>query len=142
MKIYISIFFLMLFFTLPVTAQRNQKINEVGENNLAIVNRAENISIVPLNIPLNILEIPKPKYPVPERGTICVTGNVRLRVQFLASGKVGKISPLNDLGYGLAEKAVEAAEKIKFEPAIIDGKAVTVFKVIVVNFTIYQKLGI
>jgi hypothetical protein len=127
----------MLVFTLAITAQKNQEIGGISESILTLKNSKEYINSVPLNIPLNILEIPKPKYPVRENGTICVTGNVRLRVQFLASGKIGKISPVSSLPYGLTEKAIEAAEKIKFEPAIKDGEPITVFKVVVMSFTIY-----
>ena len=97
----------------------------------------ENNSFVENDRPLKILKIPKPKYPIPKNGTICVTGNVRLRAQFLANGKVGEVKPISDLGYSLTENAVEAGRKIEFEPAIKDGKAITTVKVIVINFTIY-----
>lgn len=101
---------------------------------------AENVGIkknIQTDRPLNIIKIPKPKYPVQENGTICVTGTVRVRVQFLASGKIGEVKAVSTLGYGLTENAIEAAKEIKFEPAVKYGKAVTVVKVIPFNFTIY-----
>ena len=101
---------------------------------------AENVGIkknIQTDRPLNIIKIPKPKYPVQENVTICVTGTVRVRVQFLASGKIGEVKAVSTLGYGLTENAIEAAKEIKFEPAVKYGKAVTVVKVIPFNFTIY-----
>ncbi|CAN5594235.1 hypothetical protein BH20ACI4_BH20ACI4_25790 [soil metagenome] len=99
--------------------------------------KIENQNIVENDRPLKVLKIPKPKYPIPENGTICVTGSVRLRVQFLANGKIGDVKAISDLGYGLTENAVEAGRKIEFEPAIKNGKAITVVKVVVISFTIY-----
>ncbi len=87
--------------------------------------------------PLRILEKPQLAYPVPDTGTICVQGTVTLRVEFLASSKIGKISPVSSLGYGLTENAMEAAKKIKFEPAVKNGKPITVTKPIQFSFTIY-----
>ena len=87
--------------------------------------------------PLSILEKPRPDYPVPNTGTICVQGTITLRVEFLATGKIGKISPISSLGYGLTEKAMEAAKNIKFEPAVKNGKQITVTKPIQFSFTIY-----
>lgn len=66
-----------------------------------------------------------------------IEGNVLLRVSFLANGKVGDITPLKELPYGLTEQAIAAAKKIKFEPMIRDGEAVSVTKQVKYNFTIY-----
>lgn len=66
-----------------------------------------------------------------------IQGSVVLRVTFLSNGKIGKVSAVTSLPYGLAEKAVEAAQKIKFEPMLIDGKAGAVTKSVQYNFTIY-----
>ena len=46
-----------------------------------------------------------------------ISGNVRLRVTLLADGHVGDIVVVSGLPYGLTEQAIEAAKKIKFEPA-------------------------
>lgn len=87
--------------------------------------------------PLKIIKIPRPKYPAYEGGVISARGIVRIKVQFLASGKIGEVVPVTRLGYGLTESAIEAAKEIKFEPEIKNGKAVTVIKVIPFNFSIY-----
>lgn len=105
---------------------------------IKINEKAKAVTFVQADKPLRILKKPRPAYPVYESGgTICVQGTVTLRVQFLASGKIGKISPISELPYGLTEKAIEAAEKIKFEPAIKNGKPITVTKSVQFSFTIY-----
>ncbi|MGI8638918.1 MAG: energy transducer TonB [Pyrinomonadaceae bacterium] len=71
-------------------------------------------------------------------GSVCVQGTVRLRVEFLASGEIGKISPVSFLPYGLTENAIEAAKRIRFEPEIKNGKPITKFKVIEYSFNIYE----
>ena len=73
---------------------------------------------------LKILHKPAPEYTSEARrnGT---EGTVRLRVTFLASGAIGSILPLNELGDGLTEEAVAAAKKLEFEPAKHYGKPVS-----------------
>ena len=89
------------------------------------------------NKPLKILEKPRPRYPTSENGTVCIQGTIVLRVQFLASGEIGKVTAITNLPYGATENAIEAAKNIKFEPAIKNGKPITVTKMISFNFTIY-----
>jgi|GEM_PF-5866205 len=43
-------------------------------------------------------------------------GIVRLKVELLANGKVGTVTPLSTLPFGLTDQAVAAARQIKFEP--------------------------
>lgn len=66
-----------------------------------------------------------------------VTGTIRIRAIFTASGKVEKITPLNALPFGLTEKAIEAAHNIKFIPAMKDGKLVSVYVVLEYNMDLY-----
>ena len=90
-----------------------------------------------INKPLKILYKPKPAYPSQENGTICIQGTVMLRVEFLATGEIGKIDTFKGLTDGLTENAIEAAKKIKFEPEIKNGIAITIIKTIPFSFTIY-----
>ncbi len=53
-----------------------------------------------------------------------VEGTVRLSVILRASGEVGDIVVLRSLPHGLNEEAIRAAKKIKFRPAIKDGRPV------------------
>ncbi len=66
-----------------------------------------------------------------------ISGNVRLRVIFLASGEIGSVSPVTKLPFGLMQQAIKAAQGIKFEPAKRDGQPLNVTKLIEYGFTIY-----
>jgi hypothetical protein len=63
-------------------------------------------------------------------GSIHVEGTVRLKIEFLDSGNIGKIFPISELPYGLTASAIEAAKKIKFNPEIKNGTPITVSKTI------------
>lgn len=54
-------------------------------------------------------------------------------------GTPEEISVARPIGFGLDENAVEAIRKAKFEPAMKDGKPVSVFLDLVVQFRIYSK---
>lgn len=64
-------------------------------------------------------------------------GTITLRVQFLANGQIGEISPINTLPYGLTEQAMAAARNIRFEPAKQNGKPYTVVRNVSYSFTLY-----
>jgi TonB family protein len=66
-----------------------------------------------------------------------VQGTVTLKVEFKKTGKIGKISVVSGLPYGLSEQAVKAAEKIEFQPAVKNGKPITVTKTVQYTFTLY-----
>ena len=77
----------------------------------------------PPTTPVEILAKPKPNY-TEEGRKLKIEGEVRLEVQFTATGEVHVIRILQGLGHGLDEQAVRAAERIKFKPAQREGKAV------------------
>lgn len=66
-------------------------------------------------------------------------GVVILRVTFLASGKVGEVTLVSGLTDELNQQAIEAARKIKFEPAKKNGVAVTVTKTVEYSFSLYSE---
>ena len=66
-----------------------------------------------------------------------VSGTVRLQVVLAVDGTVQHILVLQALPYGLAEAAVEVARKIKFIPAIKDGRPVSQITRIEYNFNLY-----
>ena len=66
-----------------------------------------------------------------------VTGTVRLRLVLGADGKVQHIYPTRRLPDGLTEAAIQAARKIRFIPAMKDGRFVSQFVTIEYNFNIY-----
>ena len=84
---------------------------------------------------LKILDQPTPQLTEEQKKTnIEAQGTITLRIEFLADGRIGRIMPVLSLPYGLTENAIEAAKKIKFEPALIDDVPVTVFKTVKYNF--------
>ncbi len=54
-----------------------------------------------------------------------VEGAVVLSVVFGADGQISGVRVIRGLPYGLTEKAIEAAKKIRFEPAMKDGQPVS-----------------
>lgn len=64
----------------------------------------------------------------------CVNGKVLLKVIFKSSGKIGDIEVVEGLPEGLSEAAVEAARKLKFEPAQKDGQKVSVLAKVEYDF--------
>lgn len=66
-----------------------------------------------------------------------VSGTVTLLVGFAADGKIKHVLLLNPLGYGLNEEAVKAAQNIRYDPAVENGKPVSVVKQVQYSFTIY-----
>lgn len=76
---------------------------------------------------------PRPDYT--EEGRINkITGVVVVRALFTADGKVASPKVIRGLGYGLDEKAIQAVLRIKFKPAIKDGKSASVWLTIEVRF--------
>lgn len=65
-----------------------------------------------------------------------IFGTVFLKVVFSANGRVENIQVVAGLPYGLTEQAIKAAEKIKFVPAMKDGKPVSVWMHLVYNFNL------
>jgi TonB family protein len=91
---------------------------------------------VPPTADIYIFSKPRPSYTEAARAEQ-VNGEVILRVTFLASGKIGKISVVKGLPNGLTEQAKAAAEKIRFEPARRNCKELTVTKQVTYSFMLY-----
>jgi TonB family protein len=66
-----------------------------------------------------------------------ISGKVKLLVVFRADGQIGDITVIQKLDGGLSEEAAEAARKIKFLPAQLNGKSVDITKTVEYSFTIY-----
>ncbi|MEP6925200.1 MAG: energy transducer TonB [Pyrinomonadaceae bacterium] len=66
-----------------------------------------------------------------------ISGTVRVRVTFSASGQVTGITALGGLPYGLTDQAIAAARQIKFTPEKVNGVPRSVNKVIEYNFNLY-----
>lgn len=66
-----------------------------------------------------------------------VSGDVILSVTFKGDGTLGDITLVKSLHDGLDDMAFQAAKKIKFVPALIDGKGVDVVRRVQYGFSIY-----
>lgn len=94
----------------------------------------------PADRPLQVTYNPRAEY-TPQARIEGVSGWIQLRVTFLETGEIGDIfyvresDPDKSLSKtGLLKNAYEAAKKVKFLPAIKDGKAITVTKVLLYEF--------
>jgi TonB family protein len=79
--------------------------------------------------PIKITFQPRPELPQ-NYGTLDAEGSIILRVEFMADGQIGKVSPISNFIADLDQKAVEVARKIKFNPAMKNGQPVTSTKMI------------
>ncbi len=79
------------------------------------------------NSSLRILDKPMPNLPK-DHGTLDIQGTIRLRVEFLADSKVGRIQPITSLNTQLTELAIEAARNINFEAKIENNSPVISIK--------------
>jgi TonB family protein len=79
---------------------------------------------------------PEPEY-TDEARKAKMQGVVLLSVVIGADGRAHNVYVARSLGMGLDQKAIEAVNKWKFEPAMKDGQPVPVFVNIEVNFRLY-----
>jgi TonB family protein len=66
-----------------------------------------------------------------------VEGAVVLNIVFGADGSIHDIRTVRGLPYGLTETSIEAAKKIRFHPAVLDGKPVSVRATLEFTFNLY-----
>ncbi|HKE04834.1 MAG TPA: energy transducer TonB, partial [Blastocatellia bacterium] len=66
-----------------------------------------------------------------------VQGTVMLTVVFGADGRIRDIRTIHGLPNGLTETSIEAAQKIRFQPAFQNGKPVSVRATLEYNFALY-----
>jgi hypothetical protein len=85
---------------------------------------------------VKILSKPRANYTDLAR-TYSIIGVVRVRVTFLANGQIGGVSPVTKLPLGLTLSAMDAARKIRFEPAVKNGVPYSVTKIVEYTFTLY-----
>jgi TonB family protein len=79
---------------------------------------------------------PEPSYTESARAHQ-VTGTVVLKVVFSSNGLVTNIQVVSGLPDGLTERAIDTARKIKFIPAMKDGKYVSMWMQLEYNFNLY-----
>ena len=83
-----------------------------------------------------IVSKPEPWY-TDEAKQANITGTVVLRVVLSSSGEVTNIHAVKGLPKGLTENAIEAAQHLKFIPAVKDGRFVSYWVELQYNFGLY-----
>jgi protein TonB len=66
-----------------------------------------------------------------------VQGTVLLTIVFGADGRIQDIRTVRGLPDGLTETSIEAAQKIRFHPAVLNGKPVSVRATLEFTFNLY-----
>jgi TonB family protein len=66
-----------------------------------------------------------------------ISGGIALVVEFLQDGTVGEVRIVQGLGFGMDEKAAEAARKSIFLPAVKDGRFVSARLPMTMSFNMY-----
>lgn len=89
-----------------------------------------------VSVKARITSRPEPGYTEEARQNK-IRGTVVLRAILAANGRVVGIRVVKGLSEGLSEQAIDAARKIKFVPALKDGRPVSMFVQIEYNFNIY-----
>ena len=75
----------------------------------------------PKLLPAEIVSKPIPVY-TEEARKLRIEGEVLLEVVFASSGKLRVVRVVRGLGHGLDEAAIQAAQQIRFKPALRDGQ--------------------
>ncbi|MCS7206296.1 MAG: energy transducer TonB [Leptospiraceae bacterium] len=95
---------------------------------------AQNVFLIGATIPIDLTPEIRPEYPMEARKN-GIEGTVTLELVIADTGEVLKVVPINKpLGYGLEESAVRAFRKKRYQPALMDGKPITVRVIVPVHF--------
>jgi TonB family protein len=78
--------------------------------------------VAPLT-PVSIVSKPSPSY-TDEARKLKVEGEVLLKVVFTSTGEVRVLGVIRGLGHGLDESAIQAAQRVRFQPAQRNGQPV------------------
>lgn len=98
---------------------------------------AQNVFLIGATIPIDLTPDLKPEYPMEARKN-GIEGTVTLEVVIADTGEVLKVVPINKpIGYGLEESAVRTFKKKRYQPALVDGKPITVRVIIPVHFRLH-----
>ena len=88
-----------------------------------------------VDVKARLLTKPEPSYTKDARKND-ISGTVVLIVVFAKTGEVQNIRVVEGLPYGLTEAAIEAAKRIKFTPAMKEGKPVSMWMQLEYNFNL------
>jgi tetratricopeptide (TPR) repeat protein len=85
---------------------------------------------------IEILSKPHPDFPDGASLLMDNVRTVRVAVEFLADGKLGFIAPLEERTDGFTRSSINAAQRIKFNPAWKGGKPVTTVLIVEYSFSV------
>lgn len=89
-----------------------------------------------VSVKARVISKPEPSY-TEEARQKQVTGTIVLRAIFAANGQVVGIRAVSGLPNGLTQQAINAARRIKFIPAVKDGRPVSMYIQLEYNFNLY-----
>lgn len=111
--------------------------NEIAEENNNTIPTPANENLVTEGVRvLNMNDVTKSVKRTPEAMLNNIQGKIKLKLLVDKNGHVRKITPLNKLGFGLDEIALQAANKLLFMPARINLKSVALEAIYIINFSI------
>lgn len=125
-----AIIILSVLFSVPASAQDAKRNEDKETCEQPVFERKD------LKYPAIITSKPEPQY-TEEARAHGVHGAVILTAVLCKSGKVTDIFVVKEMPYGITEKVVEAARKIKFVPAEKDGQQVSQTMRLEYNFSLY-----
>ena len=85
---------------------------------------------------VKIISKPRAQYTDAARQNL-TQGTIVLAVEFGADGKIKEVFTVQGLPNGLTENCVAAAKRIRFDPAVKNGKPYSTIKFVTYSFTIY-----
>jgi len=89
-----------------------------------------------VSVKARVLSKPEPSY-TEEARQQQITGTVVVRAIFAANGRVVAIRVVSGLGGGLSERAIDAARKIRFIPAMKNGRPVSMYIQLEYSFNLF-----
>ena len=107
MKCFLLLLWLVISCSIVAVGQQNRSANPQFDKNVKILYK------------------PRPSWGA---GQDCSQGTVIFRIEFLASGEIGRIFTVKGLTKNRTEESIKAARKIRFKPARKVGKNITVFR--------------
>lgn len=82
-----------------------------------------------------LISVPKNRNRTDEARRAGYTGISKVRIQISDRGDVINAQVLNDLPYGLNERAIDYAKQLKFKPALLNNQPILVERELAINFS-------
>ncbi len=130
-SVYVLAFVPLLANYSPTYAQTGSQSATAGNRDTGSIYKGKEV-----DQKVRVTKKPEPSYTKAARKHD-VEGTVVIRCVFAATGQVTNIHVVSGLPDGLTERAIKAAEKIKFVPAMKDGKPVSMWIELQYNFHLY-----